>query len=45
MKPSILVCGTGLVGLAAAVGLARAGLSVTLLGPRRDLPVFGPDTY
>lgn len=45
MKATALVCGTGIVGLAAAIGLARAGLSVTLLGPRRTLPVYGPDTY
>jgi 2-octaprenylphenol hydroxylase len=33
-KDSILVCGTGIVGLATALGLAKAGKPVSLLGPR-----------
>lgn len=31
----ILVCGTGIAGLACALGLARAGLPAALLGPRQ----------
>lgn len=44
-QDSILVCGTGIVGLACALGLARAGLPVSILGPRREPPVPGPDDY
>jgi len=33
MNTDIIVCGTGIVGLAAAVALARRGVSVGLLGP------------
>jgi len=35
--PSIVICGTGLVGLATALGLARAGWRCCLLG-KRQLP-------
>lgn len=35
MKDSILVCGTGIAGLAAALGLTKAGFEVSLLGPRK----------
>jgi len=38
----ILICGTGLVGLATALGLARAGLRPCLLGVRRTLPRLDP---
>lgn len=33
-KDSILVCGTGIAGLATALGLCKAGFNVALLGPR-----------
>lgn len=56
-KPSILVCGTGIAGLAAALGLARSGLasskpnssdggySIALLGPKTSVPPASADTY
>src|SRR5690606_33871964 len=44
-KESIIVCGTGIAGLACALGLAREGCSVSLLGPRREPPRLGPDAY
>src|SRR5690606_10645462 len=33
-KESVLVCGSGIAGLGMALGLAKAGFSVSLLGPR-----------
>ncbi len=47
---SIAVCGTGLVGLAAALGLARAGCKPCLLGPRQppapaECDVYHPRVY
>jgi ubiquinone biosynthesis UbiH/UbiF/VisC/COQ6 family hydroxylase len=44
-KENILVCGTGIVGLAAALSLARTGFQVTLLGPRNAVPVYDTNTY
>lgn len=44
-KDSIIVCGTGIVGLACGLGLARAGMSVSLLGPHSAPPVLDGDTY
>ena len=41
----ILVCGTGIAGLACALGLARAGLPVALLGPRQVPAVRAADDY
>lgn len=38
MQPAIVVCGTGIVGLASALALARAGQAVSLLGPRKPVP-------
>ncbi|MEI2415915.1 FAD-dependent monooxygenase [Orrella sp. JC864] len=38
---SILVCGSGIVGLASALALARAGQQVALLGPRKPVPPAG----
>lgn len=35
MKTPIVICGTGIVGLATALGFARRGEKVTLLGPKR----------
>jgi 2-polyprenyl-6-methoxyphenol hydroxylase-like FAD-dependent oxidoreductase len=36
MNSPIVVCGTGIVGLATALGFARRGERVTLLGPKRS---------
>lgn len=44
-KSQIVVCGTGIVGLAAALGLARAGEKVALLGPRKPPQPAQPDVY
>ncbi|WP_323018470.1 FAD-dependent monooxygenase [Castellaniella sp.] len=44
-QASVLVCGTGIAGLACALGLSRAGLSVDLLGPRQMPPVRPADDY
>lgn len=44
-QESIVVCGTGIVGLACALALARRGLAVRLLGPRNVLPAPVVDTY
>ncbi|MGB3290028.1 MAG: FAD-dependent monooxygenase [Burkholderiaceae bacterium] len=44
-KESVLVCGTGIAGLSAALGLAKAGADVTLLGPRAAAPVLAADVY
>ena len=44
-KQEILVCGSGIAGLAMALGLARNGFSVSLLGPPAAGPVLGPDDY
>ena len=41
MNTPIVVCGTGIVGLATALALARRGQQVTLLGPRQT---FAPTT-
>jgi ubiquinone biosynthesis UbiH/UbiF/VisC/COQ6 family hydroxylase len=50
MKTPIIVCGTGIVGLATALALARRGQQVTLLGPRQTFApatpkVFQPRVY
>ncbi len=50
LKTSIVVCGTGIVGLATALALARRGQQVTLLGPRQTFApttseVFHPRVY
>lgn len=42
---NIVVCGTGLAGLATALGLAKAGLNVALLGPRNASATPAPDVY
>ncbi|MDX3895245.1 FAD-dependent monooxygenase [Pusillimonas sp.] len=41
----IVVCGTGIVGLAAALGLARDGQKAVLLGPRKPPEPARPDVY
>lgn len=45
MKPQILVCGAGIVGLSCALALARKGLRVAVLAPRNDVPAAQPDAY
>ncbi len=50
MKTSIVICGSGIAGLATALALARRGQQVTLLGPRAvhapaDPEVFHPRVY
>lgn len=44
-QDSILVCGTGIAGLACALGLARAGLPATLLGARQVPDQLAEDDY
>lgn len=44
-KDVVIVCGTGIAGLACSLGLARAGASVSLLGPRTVPPVLDEDVY
>lgn len=44
-KDAIIVCGTGIAGLACGLGLARAGASVSLLGPRTVPRILDQDTY
>ncbi|UYO94108.1 FAD-dependent monooxygenase [Pollutimonas sp. M17] len=44
-KESVLVCGTGIAGLSAALGLARAGADVALLGPRAAASAAAADIY
>ncbi|SHH47092.1 FAD-dependent monooxygenase [Pollutimonas bauzanensis] len=41
-KASVLVCGSGIAGLAAALGLARGGFDTALIGPRAA-PAPAPD--
>jgi len=41
----IVVCGTGIVGLATALALARRGQPVSLLGPRAAVPPAARDDY
>ncbi|VCU70981.1 2-octaprenylphenol hydroxylase [Pigmentiphaga humi] len=43
--PDVAVVGTGIAGLAAALALARKGLRVELLGPRKPLPAPEADAY
>jgi ubiquinone biosynthesis UbiH/UbiF/VisC/COQ6 family hydroxylase len=45
MKTSIVVCGTGIVGLAVALALARRGQQVTLLGPRQTFAPASPEVF
>lgn len=44
-KQEILVCGSGIAGLAMALGLARKGFDATLLGPPVALPPLAQDDY
>ena len=41
----VAVVGTGIAGLAMAVGLMRRGVNVTLLGPKNPLPPLAPDQF
>ena len=45
MKTPIVVCGTGIVGLATALALARRGQQVTLLGPRQTFAPAAPEVF
>ena len=45
MKTPIVVCGTGIVGLATALALARRGQQVTLLGPRQTFAPVTPEIF
>ena len=42
---SIVVCGSGIVGLAAALAMARAGFRVSLAGPSAAVPPAEADVY
>ncbi|AEC21068.1 hypothetical protein PT7_2528 [Pusillimonas sp. T7-7] len=44
-KESVLVCGSGIAGLAMALGLAKAGFSAALLGPRTVHKAPASDVY
>ena len=44
-KQKILVCGSGIAGLAITLGLARQGFEVELLGPPAPRPALGVDDY
>lgn len=44
-KENILVCGTGIAGLAVALGLAKRGFQVGLLGPKAQAPAAVADVY
>lgn len=44
-KDAIIVCGTGIAGLSCGLGLARAGASVSLLGPRNVPRVLDEESY
>ena len=44
-KKEIIVCGSGVAGLAMALGLARKGFDAALLGPPAPRPALGPDEY
>lgn len=45
MNSPILVCGTGIAGLATALACARRGERVTLLGPKRSLEPAQPEAF
>ncbi len=45
MHTPIVVCGTGIVGLATALGFARRGEKVTLLGSKRHFESAHPETF
>ena len=43
MKPQIVICGAGIVGLASALALARRGQRVAVLAPRAPVPAAAPE--
>jgi ubiquinone biosynthesis UbiH/UbiF/VisC/COQ6 family hydroxylase len=45
MRTPIVICGTGIVGLAIALGFARRGERVTLLGPKRRFEPALPEVF
>ena len=45
MKTSIVVCGSGIVGMATALAFARRGQQVALLGPRQTSTAANPEHY
>lgn len=45
MTHQILVCGAGIVGLSAALALARRQQRVAVLAPRANVPPAEPDVY
>lgn len=45
MNTEILVCGSGIAGLAMGLGLARKGFQASLLGPPPPRPELGPHDY
>lgn len=44
-QESILVCGSGIAGLASAVGLTKAGFNVSVLGPKNLVVNQNPDNW
>jgi 2-polyprenyl-6-methoxyphenol hydroxylase-like FAD-dependent oxidoreductase len=45
MSASIVVCGSGIVGLATALAFARKGEAVTLVGPRPTVQSLSQDEF
>lgn len=45
MNTPIVICGTGIVGLATALAFARRGERVTLLGPKRSFEPARPEVF
>jgi ubiquinone biosynthesis UbiH/UbiF/VisC/COQ6 family hydroxylase len=45
MSASIVVCGSGIVGLSTALAFARKGEAVTLVGPRPAVPTLAQDEF
>lgn len=45
IESPIVVCGTGIAGLATALAFARKGERVTLLGPKRHIEPSAPDVF
>lgn len=45
VSTDVAVVGSGIAGLAMAVGLMRRGFDVTLLGPKKTLPPLAPDQF
>jgi 2-octaprenylphenol hydroxylase len=45
MSASIVICGSGIVGLSTALAFARKGEAVTLVGPRPAAPTLAQDEF